>query len=247
MIEIHHLHKSFGELKVLRGADLTVHDGEISTVIGKSGAGKSVLIKSIIGLVQPDAGRILVDGMDTSGFSEKGFNEKVRPLISFVFQGGALWDSLTVGANIDLALKIQKHMDPSERRMRVQESLRLVDLNGVEDAYPEELSGGMLKRAAIARAIATRPKYILYDEPTTGLDPILGNVINEVILRLNGELGTTSLIISHDIIGTEKISDRVSLLHDGKIVFACETKDIRNAENEVFNDFINGKVYYGED
>jgi phospholipid/cholesterol/gamma-HCH transport system ATP-binding protein len=243
MIEIHNLYKSFGKLHVLKGADLTVKDGEILTVIGKSGVGKSVLIKSIIGLIEPDAGKILIDGVDITNFSERRFNEQVRPFISFVFQGGAFWDSMTVGANIDLALQIQKHLDEEERILRIEESLRLVDLAGVQNLFPEELSGGMLKRAAIARAIATRPKYLLYDEPTTGLDPILANVINDLIVRLNRELGITSLIISHDVAGTERISDRVSLLHDGKIVLTCETKEMWYQDNAIFNEFINGKVY----
>ncbi|MCL5268531.1 MAG: ATP-binding cassette domain-containing protein [Bacteroidetes bacterium] len=246
MIEIQNLHKSFGPTKVLTGADLTLEDGEILTVIGKSGVGKSVLIKSIIGLIEPDSGRIIIDGIDVTNFSESRFNAEIRPSISFVFQGGALWDSMTVGANIDLALKIQKGLDERERKQRIEESLRLVDLSGVENTYPDELSGGMLKRASIARAIATRPKYLLYDEPTTGLDPLLSNVIDELILRLNGELGITSLIISHDISGTEKISNRVALLHDGKIVLTCDTKDMWYQDNDVFNEFINGKVVYSE-
>jgi phospholipid/cholesterol/gamma-HCH transport system ATP-binding protein len=246
MIEIRNLHKSFGKVKVLKGADLTLFDGEVLTVIGKSGVGKSVLIKSIIGLIEPDSGNILIDGVDVTNFSESRFNEEVRPHISFVFQGGALWDSMTVGANIDLALKIQKGLDERERKRRVEESLHLVDLDGVENVYPEELSGGMLKRASIARAIATKPKYLLYDEPTTGLDPILSNVINELILKLNHELGISSLIISHDIVGTERISDRVALLHEGKIVLTCNASEMRYQDDDVFNEFINGKVIYNE-
>lgn len=247
MIEIRDLHKSFGRVKVLKGADLTFLDGEVLTVIGKSGVGKSVLIKSIIGLIEPDSGAIIIDGADVTNFSESRFNEHVRPYISFVFQGGALWDSMTVGANIDLALKIQKGLDEQERKGRIKESLRLVDLDGIENVYPEELSGGMLKRASIARAIATRPRYLLYDEPTTGLDPILSNVIDELILKLNRELGISSLVISHDLTGTERISDRVALLHDGKIVLTCAAKEMRYQNNDIFNEFINGKVVYNED
>ncbi|HQT90915.1 MAG TPA: ATP-binding cassette domain-containing protein [Candidatus Kryptobacter bacterium] len=153
---------------------------------------------------------------------------------------------MTVGANIDLALKIQKGLDERERKRRIEESLRLVDLSGVENIYPEELSGGMLKRASIARAIATQPKYLLYDEPTTGLDPVLSNVINELIIKLNRDLGITSLIISHDITGTERISNRVALLHDGKIILTCDTADMRNQENDIFNEFIDGKVICNE-
>ncbi len=247
MIEINQLYKSFGKLNVLHGVDLTLCDGEILTVFGKSGVGKTVLIKAIIGLIEPDSGSISIDGVDVTNFSEKQFNEKVRPHISFVFQDGALWDSMTVGANIELALHAQDHISEAERRSRIQESLRLVDLSGAEDVYPDELSGGMLKRAAIARAIATRPRYLLYDEPTTGLDPILTNVIYDLIMHLNQKLGTTSLIISHDISGMEKISNRVSLLHDGKVVLTCDTEDMWEQDNEIFNEFLNGKAYSHEE
>lgn len=242
MIEIKNLYKSFAKLEVLKGANLTVQDGEIHTIIGKSGTGKSVLIKTIIGLICPDKGEIIIDGNLISTYSEKQLNESIRPYVSFVFQEGALWDSLTIGQNIDLALGIRKLLSPDERKTCIVESLDLVGLDNVKDKYPEQLSGGMLKRVAIARAIATRPKYLLYDEPTTGLDPVLSNVINSLIKELNDNLGVTSLIISHDIVGTEKISDRVSMLHEGKIILTCDTKDIWKQENKIFNDFITGKV-----
>jgi len=242
MIEIKNIYKSFAKLQVLKGATLNVRDGEIHTIIGKSGTGKSVLIKTLIGLICPDKGEIIVDGEVISEYSEKKLNESIRPNVSFVFQEGALWDSLTIGQNIDLALGIRKLLTPEERKTCILESLDLVGLDNVKDKYPEQLSGGMLKRVAIARAIATRPKYLLYDEPTTGLDPVLSNVINSLIKELNDNLGVTSLIISHDIVGTEKISDRVSMLHEGKIILTCETKDIWRQENKIFNDFITGKV-----
>jgi len=242
MIEIKNLHKSFAKLKVLNGATLNVLDGEIHTIIGKSGTGKSVLIKTIIGLICPDKGEVIIDGNLICAYSEKQLNEKIRPFVSFVFQEGALWDSLTIGQNIDLALGIRKQLSHDERKTCIVESLDLVGLGDIKDKYPEQLSGGMLKRVAIARAIATRPKYLLYDEPTTGLDPVLSNVINSLIKKLNDELGITSLIISHDIAGTEKISDRVSMLYEGKIILTCDTKDIWKQENKIFNDFITGKV-----
>lgn len=242
MIQLKNIHKSFGNHIVLSDASLELRDGEIHSVIGKSGTGKTVLIKSIIGLTEPDAGHIIIDGADVTNYSEREFDFKVRPHISFIFQEGALWDSLTVKQNICLALRLQKHMDEDERQARIADSLKLVDLGNIQDEFPEELSGGMLKRLSIARAIATRPKYLLYDEPTTGLDPVLSNVINNLIKKLNGELGITSLIISHDIAGTERISDRVSMLHDGKIILTCETEDIWRQENEIFNNFIYGEV-----
>jgi phospholipid/cholesterol/gamma-HCH transport system ATP-binding protein len=246
MIEIHQLYKSFGKLDVLKGIDLNVNDGEVLSVIGKSGVGKSVLIKSIINLIEPDSGQIIIDGVDVTNFSEKDFNKKIRPKFSYVFQNGALWDSLTIGGNIDLALQIERRLEEKERKRRITESLRMVELDSVENVFPDELSGGMLKRAAIARAIATRPKYLLYDEPTTGLDPVLANVINSLIKKLNDDLGITSIIITHDIMGAQKISDRIAMLFEGKIILTCNANEIMNQDNEIFNNFISGKVIYNE-
>jgi phospholipid/cholesterol/gamma-HCH transport system ATP-binding protein len=246
MIEIHKLYKSFDKLDVLKGVELSILEGEILSVIGKSGVGKSVLIKSIINLIEPDAGKIVIDGIDVTGFSEKDFNKKIRPKFSYVFQNGALWDSLTVGGNIELALQIERRLDEKERKHRIEESLRLVELGEIKDIYPDELSGGMLKRAAIARAIATQPKYLLYDEPTTGLDPVLANVINNLIKKLNDELGITAIIITHDIKGAQKISDRIAMLFEGKIILTCPADELRNQDNEIFNNFISGKVINNE-
>ena len=242
MIEIHKLYKSFDKLDVLKGVELNILDGEILSVIGKSGVGKSVLIKSIINLIEPDEGKIIIDGIDVTGFSEREFNKKIRPKFSYVFQNGALWDSLTVGGNIDLALQIERRLDKKERNNRIAESLRMVELGEIKDIYPDELSGGMLKRAAIARAIATQPKYLLYDEPTTGLDPVLANVINNLIKKLNDELGITAIIITHDIKGAQNISDRIAMLFEGKIILTCPADEVMNQDNEIFNNFISGKV-----
>jgi len=240
MVKIKNLYKSFGSKAILNGINLKIDDGEIFSVIGKSGSGKSVLLKSIIGLIPIDAGEIHIDGENISNFSEEEFNERIRSKMSMVFQEGALWDSMTVGGNVDLALKIKKHIPEEERKKIITESLRLVGLDDVENKFPDELSGGMMKRVAIARAIAIRPKYLLYDEPTTGLDPVLSNVINELIFKLNHKLKTTSLIVSHDIVGVEKISDRVAMLHDGKIILICPAKEIWQQDNEIFNRFIRG-------
>ena len=242
MIEINQLYKSFDKLDVLKGVDLNINDGEILSIIGKSGVGKSVFIKSIINLIEPDSGRIIIDNINVTGFSEKQFNKNIRPKFSYVFQDGALWDSLTVGGNIDLALQIERRLDVKERKKRIEESLRMVELSDIKDVYPDELSGGMLKRASIARAIATQPKYLLYDEPTTGLDPVLANVINTLIKKLNEELGITSIIITHDIAGATKISNRISMLFEGKIILTCPADEIKNQDNEIFNNFISGKV-----
>ena len=242
MLEIKDLKKSFGKNRVLDGVNLTIREGEIVSVIGMSGTGKSVLLKNIIGLLEPDEGRIIFDGQDITDYSEQQYNHYVRPYMSMVFQQGALWDSMTVGENIDLALKIQKHLTPEERRKRIRESLKMVGLPPIENEYPEELSGGMIKRVAIARAIATHPRYLLYDEPTTGLDPVLTTMIDELILKLNRELGTTSLVISHDISSVEKISNRVAMLHRGKIILECPVEEMWHQQNKIFNQFIHGEV-----
>ncbi len=242
MLEIIKLSKSFGSKNILDRVSLTVSDHEIVSVIGMSGTGKSVLLKTIIGLLVPDQGQIILDDQDITDYSEQQYNQHVRPIMSMVFQEGALWDSMTVGQNIDLALKIQKHLTEEERHKRIHDSLEMVGLPPIQDQYPEELSGGMVKRVAIARAIATQPKYLLYDEPTTGLDPVLSNMINDLIVDLNNRLGTTSLIISHDIPGVERISNRIAMLYQGQIVHSCNAKDLWRQDHEVFNQFIHGKA-----
>ncbi len=245
MIKVNNLHKAFGKKKVLSGVNLTVDEGKIFSVIGKSGTGKSVLLKSIIGLLTPDEGEIIIDGINTKNFTEPLFNKKIRPKAAMVFQEGALWDSMTIEENIDLALQIQKHLSKEERKELIDKSLELVDLKEINNIYPEELSGGMMKRVAIARAIAMKPKYLLYDEPTTGLDPVLSNVINSLIKRLNNELNITSLIISHDIEGVEKISDKVAMLYKGEIITVCDADKMWDVENKIFHDFIRGKIELG--
>ncbi len=242
MIKIKNLHKAFGSKRVLDGVSLTVNEGEIFSIIGKSGTGKSVLLKTIIGLIEQDSGSVEIDGIDTTDFTEDDFNKYVRPKAAMVFQEGALWDSMTIEENIDLALQIQKHLSESERKKLILESLEMVDLHDVLNIYPEELSGGMMKRVAIARAVAMKPKYLLYDEPTTGLDPVLSNVINSLIKKLNDELKITSLIISHDIKGVESISDRVGMLYEGKIITVCKASEMWEEENEIFKNFIRGKI-----
>ncbi len=242
MIKIDNLYKAFGSFEVLKGVNLTVEDNKITSIVGKSGTGKSVLLKNIIGLISPDKGTIEIDNMDVTKFNEEEFNKSIRNKMALVFQNGALWDSLTIGANIELALQIQKHMDKADRQNRIRESLKAVELKNIENSYPGELSGGMLKRAAIARAIAMKPKYLLYDEPTTGLDPILSNVINNLIKKINVEMGITSLIISHDIKGVESISDNVAMLYEGEIIVTCDADKLWEEKNKIFYDFIRGKV-----
>lgn len=246
MIEISELYKSFGNFEVLKGVNLNIYDNEILSIIGKSGTGKSILTKSIINLIGPDKGKIIIDGIDTTNFSEKHFNNIIRPKFSYVFQNGAMWDSLTVGGNIELALRTVPGLSKKEIKQRIKDSLKYVELENTEDIYPDELSGGMLKRVSIARAIAVQPKYLIYDEPTTGLDPVLSNIINKLIKDLNTNLGVTSIVITHDIHGAQMISDRIAMLHDGKIILTCKSSDIMKQNNEIFNNFIHGKGFYYE-
>ena len=244
MVKIEHLYKRFGEHTILNDVNLTWDDGEVLTVIGKSGTGKSVLLKTIIGLIEADAGAVIMDDRDITNFSEKEYNLYVRNQMSMVFQEGALWDSMTVGENIELALRIHKHLSEPERKKIVDETLAMVGLGHIENEYPENLSGGMIKRVAIARAVATRPKYILYDEPTTGLDPVLTHVINDLIAQLNRELQVSSLIISHDVQSIQNISNRVAMLYEGKIIHICQAKEMWHQDNEIFNKFIRGEVSF---
>ncbi len=244
MVKIEHLHKQFDKRVILDDVNLSWNDGEVLTIIGKSGTGKSVLLKSIIGLIKPDSGTVTMDGQVISNFSENEYNLHVRNQMSMVFQEGALWDSMTVGENVELALRIHKHLSDDERKKIVSETLEMVGLGHIENEYPEDLSGGMVKRVAIARAVATRPKYLLYDEPTTGLDPVLTNVINGLIAQLNRDLDVSSLIISHDVESIQKLSDRIAMLYQGNIIHTCNAKDMWNQSNEIFNKFIHGEVEF---
>ena len=243
MVIIEHLKKSFNGTEVLSDVNLTLNDGEVLTIIGMSGIGKSVLAKSIIGLIEPEGGRILLDGRDIAHLTEEQYNGEVRNQMSFIFQQGALWDSMTIEQNIQLALSVRKNLSRADREALTVESLELVGLKPeVKDMFPEELSGGMIKRASIARAIAARPKYLLYDEPTTGLDPVLANIINDLIVKLHRELKTTSLIISHDIVSLQKFSQRVAMLHNGRIITVCPASEMWQQDNETFSGFIRGQV-----
>ena len=210
MIEITNLHKSFGAFPVLRGVNLTVEKGESMTVIGGSGSGKSVLIKHIIGLLFPDKGQVKVDGEVLNDLDEQGLNE-VRKKFGMLFQGAALFDSLTVWENVGFGLKQHTKMSDKEIRDAATQKLALVGLKGVEDKMPADLSGGMKKRVGLARAIAMDPQIILYDEPTTGLDPITADAINDLIVDLRKKLGVTSVAITHDMHSAYKISDRIAM------------------------------------
>ena len=241
MIEITDLHKSFGAFPVLRGVNLTVEKGESMTVIGGSGSGKSVLIKHIIGLLFPDKGQVKVGGEVLNNLDEQGLNE-VRKKFGMLFQGAALFDSLTVWENVGFGLKQHTKMSDKDIRDVATQKLALVGLKGVEDKMPSDLSGGMKKRVGLARAIAMDPQIILYDEPTTGLDPITADAINDLIVDLRKKLGVTSVAITHDMFSAYKISDRIAMLYKGEIQETGTPDEIRGTSNPIVKQFITGSA-----
>lgn len=241
MIEIIDLHKSFGDNKVLDGVNLTINKGETTTIIGRSGVGKSVLLKHIIGLVKPDEGKILIDGEDITLYKNEKL-VKLRQRFGMLFQGSALFDSMTVEENVGLGLREHTKLPEEEIREIVREKLRLVGLSGVENSKPAELSGGMKKRVGLARAIAMNPEYILYDEPTTGLDPIMADAINYLIIRMKNELSITSIAVTHDIVSAYKISSRIAMIYEGKIIFVGSPEEVKNTDDPIVRQFVEGKA-----
>jgi len=241
MIEIRGLSKSFGPLRVLSGVDLDVRRGESMVVIGGSGTGKSVLIKHIIGLLSPDAGTLLVDGQDVTAMGTNDLN-LLRRRFGMLFQGAALFDSLSVWENVGFAYLQHTHLHDEEIRNIASEKLRMVGLRGVENKMPSELSGGMKKRVGLARAIAMDPDIVLYDEPTTGLDPIMADVINELIIELKQRLKVTSVAITHDMTSAYKIADRIAMLYEGRIVLTGTVDEIRGTENSLVRQFVTGSA-----
>ncbi len=239
MIEIKDLHKRFADKQVLRGVNLNVRTGETLTIIGGSGSGKSVLFKHIIGLMKPDSGCVMVNGKDTSVMKEKELFKTIEGF-GMVFQGGALFDSLTVGDNVLFGVKDKDKLSQEEKDRIVSESLEMVGMPGIAHLLPAELSGGMQKRVAIARAIAKKPSIIMYDEPTTGLDPIMADVINELIIRVNSSPEITSIVITHDMVSAYKISDRLAMLYKGEIIETGTPEDIKTTTNPIVRQFIEG-------
>jgi phospholipid/cholesterol/gamma-HCH transport system ATP-binding protein len=239
-IELRDVHKAFGTKSVLRGFTLTINEGETLSVIGGSGAGKSVTLKQIVGLIKPDRGQILVDGQDVNALEREDLYE-LRRRVGYVFQFAALFDSMTIGENVAMGLRRIRGLPEDEIRARVKDSLKRVDLPGVEHQYPSEISGGMQKRAGLARAIATEPKYLLYDEPTTGLDPANVTLIDRLIKRMADELGVTGVVITHDMGSAYRISDRIAMLHDGQVRTVGTPDMIRASEDPVVRGFIEGR------
>ena len=238
-IVIEGVSKQFGPKMVLDEADLLINKGETLVIIGRSGEGKSVLLKHIVRLLEPDAGRVWLEGTEITAIDMRDLME-LRKRFGFLFQGAALFDSMTICKNVGLML--EEHMDWSEQKVkeRACECLAMVGLENAEDKLPSELSGGMKKRAGLARAIVMKPEYILYDEPTTGLDPITGDAINDLIIKLQKELGVTSIVVTHDMPSAFKIADRMAMLSQGKIVFTGTVEEVRNTDHPMVRQFIEG-------
>ncbi|MBI5144883.1 MAG: ABC transporter ATP-binding protein [Candidatus Omnitrophica bacterium] len=239
MIEIKDLSKSFGEHKVLDGLNLRIETGSTCVIIGRSGCGKSVLLKHIVGILRPERGEVFIDGQEITSLSDKEL-DKVRLKIGMVFQGGALFDSLTVAENVGFGLIEHNHFSHKELLERVEESLSLVDLCGIGNLMPSELSGGMKKRVALARAICIKPQIILYDEPTTGVDPITADSINELIRNLHDKLKVTSIVVTHDMKSAYRVGDKLDMLYQGKIIAEGSPAEIQNTQHPVVHQFING-------
>ncbi len=242
MIEIKGVSKSFGTHKVLDNVSLKIDKGTTCVIIGRSGCGKSVLLKHIVRVLLPDKGKVYVDGKDLDVLNEKEL-DKIRLKIGLVFQGGALFDSLTVGENVGFGLIEHSKIAKKELLERVEESLCMVNLCGIGNLMPSELSGGMKKRVALARALCIKPDIILYDEPTTGVDPITADSINELIKNLHDKLKVTSVVVTHDMKSAYMVADKISMLYQGKIIAEGTPEEIQKTEHPVVHQFINGLAH----
>ena len=241
MISLRNVYKAFGSKHVLSGFSLDVEEGETVAIIGFSGAGKSVAIKHIVGLLMPDKGEVIVDGLNVPSLSRQELYQ-LRARIGYVFQFAALFDSLTIGENVAMGLRKQEGLTEAEIDERVHEALELVDLPDVAPRSPAELSGGMRKRVGIARAIALRPKYILYDEPTTGLDPVTSAVIDDLMVRMERQLGVTGVVITHDMRSAYTVANRIAMLYEGKVRQFGTVDEIKNTTDPVVRQFIEGRA-----
>jgi phospholipid/cholesterol/gamma-HCH transport system ATP-binding protein len=240
-IEFRRVSKSFGDKMVLRDVNLVARSGETLVVIGRSGSGKSVMLKLMVGLLAPDGGSVLVDGEDVARMEEADLF-RVREKFGFLFQGAALLDSLSVGENVGLGLAERSARAKDEIRRIVAEKLAMVGMAGIERQMPSDLSGGMKKRVGLARAIAMNPEIVLYDEPSTGLDPIMADAINDLIIRLKEQLGITSVVVTHDMTSARKIADRVAMLYEGGIIFTGTVPELDATDDPVVRQFVEGRA-----
>ncbi|MBI3551867.1 MAG: ABC transporter ATP-binding protein [Elusimicrobia bacterium] len=240
MIDAVGVKKRYGSRPILRGVDIVVENGETLVIIGGSGCGKSTFLKCVIGLVHPDEGSIMVDGMDITKLAHETDIAQYRRRFGYLFQEAALFDSLTVWENVTFGLRYLTDIPTHKFRQVARDKLALVGLKDVEDFKPSELSGGMKKRVALARAIAAEPSYILYDEPTTGLDPIMSDVINDLILELQKQLKITSIVVTHDMKSAYKVGSRIAMLHEGRVLGVAHPEVIRISTNPYIRQFVDG-------
>jgi phospholipid/cholesterol/gamma-HCH transport system ATP-binding protein len=239
MIEARNLQKSFGPQRVLDGVNLRIESGESVVIIGRSGGGKSILLKHLVGLIQPDAGAVVIDGEDIVGMDERRLI-RVRHKFGMLFQSAALFDSMTVAENVGFALRREADLSEAERDRRVSEALEMVDLPGTEEKKPSELSGGMRKRVGLARAIVYRPAIVLYDEPTTGLDPVVSDSIDQLIVRVRDCLKVTSVVVTHDMRSARRVGQRIVMLHQGRIYVEGTPDEIFRSTDPIVHNFVNG-------
>lgn len=240
MIAVQKLVKRIGQQEVLRGVDLQVARGETLAIIGRSGGGKSVLLKHLIGLMKPDAGEIWIEGQNIIDMSERKL-ASIRQKVGILFQGSALFDSMTVAENIAFPLREAGERDPKILRKKVSEILEVMELSGEEEKMPVNLSGGMKKRVGLARSIIRQPSCILYDEPTSGLDPVVSDSINKLIRRLQERLGVTSIVVTHDMKNAFHVADRIAYLHQGRIYFHGTAEELRQSNDQLIQDFLVGR------
>jgi phospholipid/cholesterol/gamma-HCH transport system ATP-binding protein len=241
MIKLVDLHKSFGKQTVLDGLDLEIESGKTTVIIGRSGGGKSVLLKHIIGLIRPDSGEVLIDGTDITRLGDRELNE-IRKKFGMLFQEAALFDSMTVGENVAFPLREHTRMKETEIRRTVADRLRAVGLTGVEEKMPSELSGGMRKRVGLARAISMEPEIVLFDEPTTGLDPVMTEAINRLIIETQKNFHLTAVVISHDIQSIFTVGHRIAMLYEGKIIAYGTPEELKASRNPVIVQFLAGSI-----
>jgi phospholipid/cholesterol/gamma-HCH transport system ATP-binding protein len=239
MIEVNHLEKTFGDLVVLEDVTFRVETGESVVIIGSSGGGKSVLLKHIIGLLQPDAGQVLIDGENLCGLDERQLL-RVRHKFGMLFQGAALFDSMTVAENIAFPLRREGHTAETEIARKVADALELVELSGTENKNPSELSGGMRKRVGLARAIVYEPRIVLYDEPTTGLDPVVSDSIDHLMLRVRDQLKVTTVVVTHDMRTARRLGQRILMLYNHRLYRSGTADEIFNSTDPVVHRFVNG-------